>query len=204
MATVSSPYGLIPVGTVGGKPMSNAGTWYQITSNETTPIFRGDPVVFITTSTGRGTIRRFNTTVTATTVTASVTMLGVFGGCEYTDPTSGQKLQRPYYPGAVVATDIRALVYDDPDLLFRIQADGAVAQTKQGCNASLIQTAVGNTLTGNSGVGLRVASLDSTDTLPLRVVDFAKGVSGISEAYTELLVRLNTHFHRTATGVAAS
>lgn len=201
MGTTNSPYGLRPVNILGGQPASNAARWYPMTSNETTPIFAGDAVVFITTSTGRGTIRRMNTTVTATTVTSSGNMLGVFAGCEYTDPVSGQKLQRQYYPGAIVASDIRALIYDDPDQLFQIRADGSVAQTKQGCNGAMIQTAVGNTLTQTSGLSLQASSLDSTTTLPLRVYDF---VSTVGDSYTDVLVRFNNHFHRQLTGVAAS
>ena len=201
MGTTNSPYGLRPVNILGGQPSSQAGRWYPVTSAETTAIFSGDPVVFITTSTGRGTIRRMNTTVAATTVTSSGTWLGVFGGCEYTDPNTGQLLQRQYYPGSITASDIRAFIYDDPDQLFAIRADGSVAQTKQGCNAAVIQTAVGNTLTGNSGLSLQASSLDSTSTLPVRIYDF---ISTVGDSYTDVLVRLNTHFHRQATGVAAS
>lgn len=201
MGTTNSPYGMIPQSHIGGRPNANSGRWYSIASAATTPIFTGDPVIYTTTGAGRGTIVRFSATVATTTVTAAISAVGVFGGCEYTDPISGQKFQRRYYPGAVVASDIRAFIYDDPDQLFKIRANGSVAQTRQGCNASVIQTNLGNTATGNSGISLHASSLAATATLPLRVHDFA---SSVGDAFTDLLVTFNTHFHRQATGVAAT
>lgn len=205
MATTSRPRGLQPVKMIGGRNASHGQTLYKIPSNYATAIFNGDPVVMTASGSTRGTIARMNATVTATTITSSGTWLGVFLGCEYTDPTLGYKVWRQYYPGSIVASDIYAHVIDDPDALFEIQADGAVAQTAQGCNAAIIQTAVGNTTTGNSGLQLDASSVENTSTLPLRIVDFVtKPESSIGDAYTDVIVRLNTHFHRTATGVASS
>lgn len=206
MATSLRPYGLRPAYRLGnGSPYSGGFTLYKIASNETTPIFNGDPVKIIGSSTNRGHIQRLNTTTTATTVTSSGTSIGVFIGCQYTDPVSGKWLQRHYYPGAIVASDILAFVVDDPDVVFRCVADEAMAQTTRGCNAALIQTAVGNTSTGNSGLSLDGSSFDSTATLPLRIVDFVNDPDNpVDTTYPEMYVRLNTHFHRTTTGVAAS
>lgn len=205
MATVSRPRGLQPVKMIAGRATSWGQTLYKIPSNYSVAIFNGDPVVMTASGSTRGTIARMNATGTATTVTSSGTWLGVFVGCQYTDPVSGQPVWRQYYPGSVVASDIYAHVIDDPDALFEIQADGAAAQTTLGTNAAIIQTAVGNTLTGNSGLQLDVSSCESTSTLPLRIVDFVnRPESAIGDTYTDLIVRLNTHFHRTATGVASS
>lgn len=206
MATALRPYGLRPAYRLGnGSPYSGGFTLLQMASNETTPIFNGDSVKFIQSSTGRGHIQRMNATVTATTVTASALQVGVFVGCQYTDPVSGKLLQRHYYPGAIVASDIKAFVVDDPDVIFRIQADDTLPATALGCNASLIQTVVGNTATGNSGLTLDASSIADTSTLPLRIVGFVNDpLSTVGDTYTEVYVRLNTHFHRQATGVAAS
>jgi hypothetical protein len=206
MATTLKPYGLRPAYRLGnGSPYSGGFTLMKIASNETTPIFNGDPVKLIASSTNRGHIQRFNTTVAATTVTASGTNVGVFVGCEYTDPVSSKPLQRHYYPGAIVASDIRAFVVDDPDVVFRCQADDTLGALTFGCNASIIQTQVGSTVTGNSGVALDASSIADTSTLPLRIVGFVNDPSNsVGDTYTEVYVRLNTHFHRTATGVAAS
>jgi hypothetical protein len=208
MATTLTPNGLQPAYRLGsGSPSVLGFSLYKIYNGETYAIFNGDPVKFIASSTGRGHVQTMNTTLTATTVTSSGVCLGVFGGCQYTDPVSGKWLQRHYYPGAITsaADDIYAMVYDDPDLVFKIQADGAVPATAMGTNASIIQTAVGSTATGNSGKALQASSIATTSTLPLRIVGFVNdGRNSVNDTYTNCYVRLNTHFHRQATGVAAS
>ena len=206
MATISAPRGFQPVGNAFNSYTTGGFRKYKIASNETYAIGNGDPVVMLTTGSARGTIQRFNTTVAATTITSSGTFLGVFAGCEYTDPATGQKVFNQYYPGAIVASDIYANVYDDPDQIFSLQADGAVAQTSLGCNFAIIQTAVTNTVTKNSGLQLDASSNAATTTLPVRVVDFdvKPGFNTIGDAYTDVLVRFNNHFHRQLTGVAAS
>jgi hypothetical protein len=169
-------------------------------------IFNGDPVKLIASSTGRGHIQTLNTTLTATTVTSSGTPIGVFNGCEYTG-SDGKWLQRHFYSGDITSSkdDIYAFVHDDPDLVYRIIADDTLPATALGCNAALIQTAVGNTATGNSGKTLDASSIADTATLPLRIVGFVSDPrSSVGDTYTEVYVRLNTHFHRQTTGVAAS
>lgn len=191
---------------IGGRATSWGHTLYKIPSAYATAIFNGDPVSMTTTGASRGTIGRMNTTVAATTVTSSGTWLGVFIGCEYVDPNSKQPVWRQNYPGSITPAsgDIMAHIIDDPDALFEIQADGAIAQTRLGCNAAIIQDVVGNTTTGNSGLKLQASSVESTSTLPLRIVDFVtRPESSIGDTYTDVIVRLNTHFHRTATGVAS-
>ncbi len=204
MASTSVPYGLKPVNLLGGQSFAGSTRLYKIPSGYAVNIFNGDPVIITSTGATRGTVARFNATTTATTVTAAVTAVGVFVGCSYTDPTLGLVF-RQYWPTGTVAADAQAYVVDDPDALFQVQADGAMAQTTLGTNVSLIQTAVGNTATGNSGVGVQASSAATTATLPIRVVDFVNAPgSAIGDAKTDLIVRINTHFHRTATGVAAS
>lgn len=207
MASTSAPRGLQPVKMIGGRYNSHGASLYRIPSNYSVALFNGDPVIMTASGSSRGTIARMNATSTATTITSSGTWLGVFIGCEYVDPNSKQPVFRQSYPGSITPAsgEILAHVIDDPDALFEIQADGAVAQTGLGTNAAIIQTAVGNTTTGNSGLQLDASSVDSTSSLPLRIVDFVRRPgSSIGDAYTDVIVRLNTHFHRTATGVAAS
>lgn len=204
MATTSSPYGLRPVNLLGGRHFAGATRQYSIGSGYATAIQYGDPVILAAGASGTGgLINRFNATTTATTVTASGTFLGVFLGCQYTDSTLGLTFKQNY-TGSITATDIMAFVADDPDQLFMVQGDDAIARNLQGANASLIQTVAGST--GNykvSGVGLDVSSAAATNTLPLRIVDFVSGpTSALGDAYTDVIVRFNNHFHRTSTGNA--
>lgn len=203
MATTSAPYGLRPVNLLGGQSFAGSTRLYSIPSGYAVSIQTGDPVIITNTGASRGTIARMNGTTTATTVTSTgggFGFVGVFMGCTYTDPVFG-KIFRQTYVASTVASDIQAYVADDPDQVFQIQADGTLTQTVLGCNASLIQTVAGSSGYIASGLGLQASSIATTNTLPLRIVDFVT----IGDAFTDVLVRINTHFHRTGnTGSAGT
>lgn len=204
MATSLLPFGLRPVKNIAGTPYTGAFRKYKIASNETTPIYNGDPVVVIRTSTNIGNLQRMNTTVAATTVTSSATTsgwAGVLVGCEYTDPNSKKPVITSHYPGAIVASDIYGYVCDDPDMLFMAQADGAISQAKLGCNFAVIQNVVGNTVTKNSGLAVQASSFEETATLPLQLVEFyIDPNNAVGDTYTMGLYRINVHRWRTLTG----
>lgn len=204
MSATSAPRGLVPVKKLGGQPYTGAFTKYPLPSNYTAAIGNGDLVKLLNTGSGRGQIVRMNATTTATTATSSGIMLGVCVGCSYTDPNTSQPVERNYYPGAIVASDIMIHVVDDPQVLFAIQADEAIAQTKLGCNYAVIQTAVTNTTNGNSGLQVDGSTYEETATLPVRAVEFDTSKGGsIGDAYTDLIVMINpaVHFHNQGTGV---
>jgi hypothetical protein len=211
MASTSSPYGLRPINLIGGQGYSGSTRLYAIPSNYSVAIQYGDPVIIVNTGSTRGTVARFSATTTAATETASTTLglVGVFMGCTYTDPVLG-KTFRQNYTGSIVASDIQAYCVTDPDALFQVQANGTLGQTALGTNASIIQTVAGSTnLNTISGVGLKYDSINSTNTLPLTIVDFVNGpLSTLGDAFTDVIVRINTHFNRTGatgrTGVSPS
>lgn len=212
MASTSSPYGLRPLNLLGGQGFAGSTRLYAIPASYAVSIQYGDPVIITNTGSTRGTLARFNATTTATTVTSTgggFGFVGVFVGCTYTDPVYGKVFSQNYVAGNT-ATDIQAYVVDDPDALFQVQADDTLAQTALGCNASLIQTVAGSSSNNKvSGVGLDASSVATTNTLPVRIVDFVNSTtSQIGDAYTDVIVRINTHFHRTgntgSAGTAAS
>lgn len=212
MASTLAPYGLRPINLLGGQGYAGSTRLYAIPASYAVSIQFGDPVIITNTGSTRGYLARFNATTTATTVTSTgggFGFVGVFVGCTYTDPTYG-KVFRQNYTSGNTATDIQGYVVDDPDALFQVQADGSLAQTTLGCNAALIQTVAGNSGANiNSGVALQASSVATTSTLPVRIVDFVNSTtSQIGDAYTDVIVRINTHFHRTgntgSAGTAAS
>jgi len=85
--------------------------------------------------------------------------------------------------------------------VFQIQADGSLTTNAVNANAALVQ-GTGNLTLGRSGVALGASSAANTATLPLRIVGFVNtpGFSAPGDAYTDVLVRFNTHMSRTATG----
>ena len=209
MATTSSPYGLRPVNLLGGQVYAGATRLYAIAANYNVNIQFGDPVIIVNTGASRGTLARFNATTTATTVTntgGGFGFVGVFVGCTFTDPVYG-RVFRQNYGASNPATDIQAYVVDDPDAMFQIQANDTLNQTALGANAPLIQLVAGSSgVNINSGVALQASSggsptIGTAATLPVRIVDFVT----IGDAFTDVIVRINTHFHRTGnTGAAGT
>lgn len=190
MATTAAPYGLVPINVIGGLPFAGSTRFLKVTNSYGTSIFNGDVVKLAAT----GTVEKDTGTTTATPV-------GVFLGCQYTDPGTSQIWQRNWWTASTVATDIMAYVLDNPNQLFQIQASGSIAQTGLGNNAALVQTA-GSTANGKSKVALNHSSIATTDTLPLRIIDFVYGPdSAPGDAYTDVIVKFNNHLYTTLTGV---
>ena len=132
-----SPNGFIPAGhLIGSATAELSQVKYSFVSAYATSIFRGDLVSLV----AAGTIVRSSET--------DDNILGAFAGVKYVD-AGGNQVFSNMWTGATVGTDITALVYDDPWIIYRVQADGAIGQDSVGENANMINTA-GNTRTGNS------------------------------------------------------
>jgi len=193
MASTATPYGLRPINILGGQANSGSVRLYKITAAYGTSIFNGDLVSIV----AGGTVEKVTTTNTGTPV-------GVFMGCEYELADMGLLHKQFWTASTAVKTGTTAWAYvcDDPDMLFEIQADGSLDQTALGANAAVVQGS-GSTTTGNSGVTLASASVATTNTLPLRIVDYVdkQGFSALGDSYTDMIVRINTHFNRAIAGI---
>ena len=192
MATTAAPYGLKPVKRADGMAYAGATSQYLIDpAGEATNLFNGQVVHigadgYIALSTATGADGTTNALPTGTTLTGS---LGVFVGCEYVND-QGQPTFAQYYPsGTSNGGAIRAYVVDDPNVLFQVQADGAMDQSDIGANtffAAAQSTSTGRTATGNSTSA--VDATTKTTTAAFRIVASA---SPIGDAYPDLLVKLN-------------
>ena len=196
--TVSGPYGLIPINLIGGQVFAGATRQIPIGSAEATAIFFGDVV-------------NLNSDGNATklTTTDSGSVVGVFLGCTYVDPTYGLTF-RQSYPGALTNSTLTAYVQDDPDALFKAAVCDTgtttisyLTRTDVNRNAALVQNS-GNTQNGNSRVAINDAT-NTTTTLPVRIIDFVPetAIAGFPGSYTEVIVKWNFGVHRyyNATGV---
>lgn len=79
--------------------------------------------------------------------------VGVFAGVEYT-ATDGSIVFKRYWPASTAVksgTNVTALVYDDPDTLFLVQATGTIAVADIGQLADMDNAQAGSTTTGQSG-----------------------------------------------------
>ena len=183
MATTAAPYGLRPVNLIGGQPYAGSTRMFKIANAYAANIFYGQPVA----SNGNGFIQAD----TSTTALAATGVVGIFMGCTYTDPNLRIKVFKQYWPTGTIATDAEAYVVDDPDVVMQAQADGQVAQTALGANIAL-GTSAGSTFTGNATTPVTASSVNTTATLPLRIVGFVDGPdSAVNDAYTDILVKWN-------------
>jgi hypothetical protein len=193
MSATSAPYGLKPVKLTGSQNFAAAVVEYPMTSNSTTGIYTGDLV-----SINSGTA--VASTATPTTTRSANSPFGVCVGVRYTDATSKQEVHNSYFPANGVTsghTNVYIKVVDDPNAIFQVQADGAVAASSLGSNAPLGNFSAGSTVTGNSKVQLLSGSVATTATLAVRIVGFANvpGFSAVGDAYTDVLVRFNQGVH---------
>ena len=194
MATTAAPYGLKPVKRADGMAYAGATSQYLIDpAGEATNLFNGQVVHigadgYIALSTATGADGTTNALPTGTNLTGS---LGVFVGCEYVN-AQGQLTFSQYYPSGTAAptgTSIKAYVVDDPNVLFQVQADGAMDQSDIGANtffAAAQSTSTGNTATGNS-----TSAVDATTVTTTAAFRIVAAVSPIGDAYPDLLVKFN-------------
>jgi hypothetical protein len=183
MSSSATPHGARPVGTIVGSPYQGKITHYKIKNAFGTSIFFGDFVKWGDDNP--------NTTIQKDTGTTALTPIGVFLGCAYTDPTTGQFTPNQYYPASTAADDIVAYVATDPFLLMQMQSDETLGQDDLGKNVAVVQTA-GSTAIGTSRNAINGDTANTTNTLPLKVVDFVDGPdSAVGDSFTDVLVMFN-------------
>tara|TARA_B100000287_G_scaffold177936_1_gene168018 strand:+ start:7415 stop:8002 length:588 start_codon:yes stop_codon:yes gene_type:complete len=195
MATSATPNGAEPVNTLSASGSYTGKVRHiKIASGYGTAIFYGDFVKLV----AAGTLEK--AAVTTSVVAGTV---GIFVGCSYTDPSTNQMTFNQQFPASTAASDIMAYVVDDPKLVFKMQADEAIAQTGLGNNISAVNTA-GSTSIGRSKNALDGGSVATTNTLPLRVLEFVEGpTSTVGDAFTDCLVTYLplSHAYETKLGV---
>ena len=200
--SVTAPYGLVPINSVDGKPYAGATRQLPIASTYNTAIFNGDIVTVV----DGGTIAKSGVTSDSTT-TASNYTYGVFVGVQYVN-AQGQTVQAQYYPGNAAASSAVAYVVDDPMAAFKVAvvyANSVVTTVNQsvvGINMAIDQ-GTGNTTTGNSGAGVLVPTDNEGNAaaLPVRVVSVVPETATGSNAFTEVVVKINNPQILRATGI---
>ena len=200
--TVSKTYGFKPVNRLDGLPYAGAIRQIPVAPAYATAILNGDTVAIDT-----------NGYLVAKTATATGDSVGVLVGCQYVNSQS-QTVQGQYYPAAASTTTAMAFAYvvDDPNAVFKVVATNgqttvptAFSRAIVGANVA-ISVATGSTATGDSYYGIDGTSANTTNTLPVRVVDVvpdtATGPAGNSSTtYYEFLVKFNLHQYTDTTGI---
>jgi len=182
MANTFAPFGLLPeAGADGAAPTYGMAT-RLIAYNDTTKIFRGDPVKSLAT----GYVAQW----TATTAVSQ--MAGIFWGCKYYSLSNQTTVFSKYWPGADVATNAVVTAYILPVATavppkFVVQTSNSGGAAVAIGLASIGQNADIALGTGSTSSGMSAAYLDSntfaaTATLPFRIIDLYPGVGNGSDS----------------------
>ena len=172
---------------------------YRIATTAPTAFFEGD---LVTLSSGN--------IVTDMGAASPGAVVGVFWGAEYQDNSTGEvKFVRSIPNGTVAKEKYKCYVYDDPDVIFKIQADQVatpITAAKVGSVVQIVASPTGSAITHKSGL---VADSSTAATgnagFPLTVLGSAESDDSYTAAGTtmDVLVKINTHqFGLGGTGVA--
>lgn len=186
MSATANPYGMIPVLNYGAQYNTQGFDTVIILDGYTTAIYNGDVVKLGS-----------NNYLEKDTGTTTLTPYGVFVGCEYIDPSLGYLYESNFWPASTTTgyttwpKQPKGRVITYPFGVFQIQANGPVTRLNIGANAAIVQTA-GSSIFGRSRNALNASSIDTTDTLPLRIVDIVDSPTNASgDAFTDVLVTFN-------------
>lgn len=170
---------------------------YRIAATAPSAFFEGDLVTF-----SAGNI------VTDMAAASPGAVVGVFYGAEYVDNASGEvKFVRSIPTGTVAKEKYKVYVYDDPDILFEMEADQAATAltiADVGKNLQIVAGPTGSAITHKSGLTADSSTKATTNTFPVTLLGSAELDDAYSAAGTtmDILVKINTHqFGLGATGV---
>ena len=186
-------YGLRAVdGAIGGSGYRHMGpTEYPIADGDTVSIYNGDFVNRLAT----GYVARPNDATGEQPIAANP-VLGVAGGCRYTD-VNGTVHWSNHYPGGAGNTNAFIMVHEDPDQVFMIESDGDTTFADVGDNAEIATFGAGSDLTGLSAITLDHSGIAQTSTFALRVVGVPEdGTNELLTSAKNVLVRIMPGVHQ--------
>lgn len=180
MSNRDSPDGLRAVRRLGGGAITLAE--HTIASGYGTTIGTGDLVKH--SGTGKNVER----------CAAGERAAGVFAGCKFVTADGEEKYSRHWPAAQTIKSGTKAIayVYEDPNIVFEIQADGALAETAIGNVADIVTTAA-NATTGNSDMELGVASLSAAGSAQLKILELVPRAGNDYGANARVHVLINEH-----------
>jgi hypothetical protein len=207
MANTDSSYGLRPISRQGSSANSTGMTEYRIASDNSNPIYHGMAVIPL----AAGVIDDLQAAAGG-----NVSIVGVFGGCEYVSSTTGATIWSNYWPGSGADSNypVKAFLYDDPNQLFQIATSNVVAgqnteaevRTSVFANIAFADGNSGSTSTGLSSATADLNTVATTNTLALRIMGIqdSPANSDFTAAGIPLIVRINNHFNAPTGSIAAA
>ena len=205
MANANGAFGLKPYGMLGSAPNSVGTTEYRIASDNSNALYQGQPVIPI----AAGVIDDLQAAAGG-----SVSIVGVFNGCEYVSSTTGETIFSNYWPGSGADSDfpVKAFLYDDPSMLFTIATSNvqsgndteAELRTAVFANIQLANGNSGSTTTGKSSATADLNTVATTNSHALRIMGILDDPENadFSAAGIPLIVRINNHFNAPTGSIA--
>ena len=160
MSATSAPFGLRPAFHPSGLDRAQALAG-GIVSGYASNILKGQPV-------------KYDTNGTIVPAAAGDAFVGAFAGVEFTD-TTGRRRVSNYWPASTAyqTGSCVAYFYNDPNIVYEIQADGSLAQSSIGDEADLSNATAGSTTTGLSQATLSNTLIGANGEAQMRIVDLA-------------------------------
>jgi hypothetical protein len=160
MSSTNAPFGMRPAFHPSGLDRASA-LADGIASAYSTAILKGQPV-------------KMDTSGTIVVAAAGDAFLGCFSGVEWTD-TTGRRRVSNYWPASTAyqTGSCIAYFYNDPNIVYEIQAAGSLAQTSVGDEADLSNTTAGSTTTGLSACTLSTTLAGSGTSAQMRILNLA-------------------------------
>jgi len=197
MANKDAAFGFRPIGKVGQNRDSQGLSEYNIAASSSA-IYQNDLVAFL----GTGYIGVSQGT------TAAAHLLGSLNGVFYTDASTSKPTWANHLEASNTATDIVGFVSDDPYERFEAQSSTTLAIADIGQNAPMATYAAGSSANYVSKQEVDTGSMDTTNTLPIRVIGVAKDIENSElanfttyAANVNVVCKINTHFMTNTTGI---
>jgi hypothetical protein len=206
MANSNGSFGLRPISKLGSASNSTGITGYtpyEIANGNTNKIYHGSPVIPLSTG---------YIDIVGAAAGGSVSLVGVFQGCEYVDSTTGKTVWKNYWPGSGADSNhpVKEFVSDDPDELYLIATDAtwtskATARAAVFANANFSTATTGTDATGVSLGRLAISTINTTNSLHLRIMGWQDDPENadFTAAGIGAIVRLNNSFNAPTGSIAA-
>ena len=160
MSSTNAPFGMRPAFHPSGLDRASA-LVDGITSTYSTAILKGQPV-------------KMDTGGVIVVAAAGDAFLGCFSGVEWTDTTGRRRVSNNWPASTAYQTgSCIAYFYNDPNIVYEIQAAGSLAQTSIGDEADLSNTTAGSTTTGLSACTLSTTLAGSGTSAQMRIINLA-------------------------------
>ena len=180
MSATNAPFGMRPAFHPSGLDRAQA-LANGITSTYGSDILKGQPVKY---DSSNGTV---------VPAAAGDAFVGAFDGVEWTD-TTGRRRVSNYWPASTAyqTGSCIAYFYNDPNIVYEIQADGSLAQTSVGDMADLSNTTAGSTVTGLSQCTLSTTLVGAGNSAQMLIRDLAPYPDNAwGDSYTIVRVTIN-------------